>query len=300
MEKDITAFITSYKSVHTKETYKHSLSVYLDYCDSSNIDPRLATYENARDFVLYITNKGKSSVVIRQTITIVKSFYEYMLDIHELHVGNPFSHKSLLPRKERIKPLLILTMKEYERLVATYSKDTSKQAFLAALAVIVGYGVRISAFHNAKVIGKNRIRITEYKGSEQTLLLASVDLASLHNVNNHYKSTKSLEVALVNFLKGCYEKGITDNVYSPHDFRHLYACNLYNETKDIVKVSTALNHSNIAVTDTYITALKRNSPIKTKTKVALFLALTNTIEFLQSIGHTITRMLISLLILFIL
>ena len=101
----------------------------------------------------------------------------------------------------------------------------------------------------------------------KTLLLASVDVARVQTVVSHYKSTKSLEVALVNFLKGCYEKGITDNVYSPHDFRHLYACNLYNETKDIVKVSTALNHSNIAVTDTYITALKRNSPIKTKTKI---------------------------------
>jgi hypothetical protein len=111
MEKDLSSF----KSRHTRTAYSHSLKVYLGCCARLAVDPRLATYETARDFVVYLTNKGSSSVVIRQTVSIVKTFYEYLLDIHELHVGNPFSHKPLLPRKERIKPLVIPTFKTMKR-----------------------------------------------------------------------------------------------------------------------------------------------------------------------------------------
>jgi hypothetical protein len=114
LQDDLSNFIASFKSVYTRTTYTYSLKVYLDYCDSLNIDPRLAIYETARDFLFFLTHNGKSSVVIRQTISIVKSFYDYMLEIHELNISNPFPHKSLLPRKERIKPLVIPTQQEYD------------------------------------------------------------------------------------------------------------------------------------------------------------------------------------------
>jgi hypothetical protein len=68
LHDDLSTFLSSFKSVHTRTSYNHSLKRYLTYCDSLNIDPRLATYETARDFVLFLTNNGKSSVVIRQTL----------------------------------------------------------------------------------------------------------------------------------------------------------------------------------------------------------------------------------------
>jgi site-specific recombinase XerD len=258
LENDISSFLESLKSSHTRITYTHRLNVFLEYCNSQNIDPRLATYETARDFLQYLIHKGKSSVVIRQTISVLKSFYEYMLDIHELHFSNPFSHKALLPKKERIKPLVIPTQTEYDRIVEVYSKNESKKALLAALAIIRKYGVRVCAFHNSQVLNRNRVRITEYKGKEQTFVFNSIDIERLKTVVSRYKTTKALEVALIRILKKCYEQGLTDNAYSPHDFRHLFACKLYKETKDIVRVSTALNHSNLSVTDIYITALKKD------------------------------------------
>jgi hypothetical protein len=116
LQADLSNFLASFKSVYTRKSYNHSLKVYLEYCDRLNIDPRLAIYETARNFVLFLTNNGKSSVVIRQTISIVKSFYDYMLEINELNVSYTFSHKALLPRKERIKPLVIPTQKEYDHI----------------------------------------------------------------------------------------------------------------------------------------------------------------------------------------
>jgi site-specific recombinase XerD len=266
LHDDLSTFLSSFKSVHTRISYNHNLKRYLDYCNSLNIDPRLATYETARNFVLFLTNNRKSSVVIRQTISIVKSFYDYMLSIHELHVSNPFSHKALLPRKERIKPLVISTQQEYDLIMSEYSMDTSKKALLYALSIITKYGVRISAFHKATVLNRNLVRITEYKGKEKTIHFESRDIERLERVARYYKTRESLEVNLINFLKKCYEKGITDNAYSPHDFRHLFACNFYKTTKDIVGLSVILNHTSIAVTDTYLTDLKRNIGNETRTE----------------------------------
>jgi integrase len=149
--------------------------------------------------------------------------------------------------------------------MSEYSMNDSKKALLAALSIITRYGIRISAFHKAIVLNRNLVRIIEYKGKEQTILFESRDIERLKLVIRHYKTNDSLQVSLVNFLKKCYEQGLADNAYSPYDFRHLYACNLYKTTKNIVRVSTALNHSNIAVTDTYITDLKRNIGIETRT-----------------------------------
>jgi hypothetical protein len=181
-----------------------------------------------------------------------------MLEINELNISNPFSHKSLLPRQERIKPLVIPTQREYDLIMSEYSMNDSKKALLAALAIITKYGVRISAFHKASVLNHNLVRITDYKGKEQTIAFESRDIGRLKSVTRHYKTRECLEVSLINFLKKCHKQGLTDNAYSPHDFRHLFACNFYKTTKDIVGLSVILNHTSIAVTDTYITDLKRS------------------------------------------
>ena len=45
------------------------------------------------------------------------------------------------------------------------------------------------------------------------------------------------------------------NQPTPHDFRHYFAKQLYEKTKSVVAVKTALGHSNIAITDTYLNSL---------------------------------------------
>jgi hypothetical protein len=99
--------------------------------------------------------------------------------------------------------------------MSEYSTDNSKQALPAALSIITRYGVRISAFHKAIVLNHNLVRITEYKGKEQTISFESRDIERLKLVIRHYKTREYLVVSLNNFLKKCYEQGLTDNAYSP-------------------------------------------------------------------------------------
>jgi hypothetical protein len=110
--------------------------------------------------------------------------------------------------------------------MSEYAMNDSKKALLYALSIITRYGVRISAFHKASVLNHNLVRITDYKGKEQTILFESRDIDRLKRVTRHYKTRECLEVYLIHFLEKCYKQGLTDNAYSPQDFRHLYTCGL--------------------------------------------------------------------------
>jgi integrase/recombinase XerD len=43
--------------------------------------------------------------------------------------------------------------------------------------------------------------------------------------------------------------------YSPHDYRHRFAANLYYQTRDVLAVQEALGHASLEVTQIYLTGL---------------------------------------------
>ena len=50
-------------------------------------------------------------------------------------------------------------------------------------------------------------------------------------------------------------RGMIRYPYSCHDFRHLYAVSLYQETGDIYGVKEALGHATVSVTEIYLAGL---------------------------------------------
>lgn len=57
-------------------------------------------------------------------------------------------------------------------------------------------------------------------------------------------------------------RGVIWHPYSAHDFRHLYAVRLYQETSGVCAVKEVLGHSTVAVTEVYLAGLGalRRSP----------------------------------------
>lgn len=51
------------------------------------------------------------------------------------------------------------------------------------------------------------------------------------------------------------DRGVIRHAYSCHDFRHLYAVQLYQDTKDVYAVKEALGHSTVSVTEIYLAGL---------------------------------------------
>jgi len=69
-------------------------------------------------------------------------------------------------------------------------------------------------------------------------------------------SIGALKVRIIRATRKLYKAGKINAPYSVHDFRHYYAINNYKQDKDIYKLSKMLDHSNIAITQTYLKSLK--------------------------------------------
>ena len=52
-----------------------------------------------------------------------------------------------------------------------------------------------------------------------------------------------------------HAEGKLKAAYSAHDLRHAFAVRLYQETRDVYAVKTALAHANVTVTETYLRGL---------------------------------------------
>jgi integrase len=65
----------------------------------------------------------------------------------------------------------------------------------------------------------------------------------------------TLEKRIVRAIEKLYKAGKVKGVYSPHDFRHLYAVTEYRKDKDIHRVSKLLGHASILVTENYLKGL---------------------------------------------
>jgi integrase len=69
-------------------------------------------------------------------------------------------------------------------------------------------------------------------------------------------STNALKLRIYRQTTKLYQAGKINAAYSAHDFRHYFAITEYQKDKDIYKLSKLLDHTNIAVTETYLKSLK--------------------------------------------
>jgi integrase len=122
---------------------------------------------------------------------------------------------------------LVPSISEYNRILTKYKayRKTDINTTLDALYFISRYGLETYDFYTTKTYAGNTVQL-ERGFSSIMVNLTSKDMKRLERVIRHYKTSKCLEVSLNNFLKKCYEQRLTDNAYSPYDFRHLYTNNV--------------------------------------------------------------------------
>jgi site-specific recombinase XerD len=69
-------------------------------------------------------------------------------------------------------------------------------------------------------------------------------------------TTNALKLRIYRATMKLQKQGKIKSAYSAHDFRHFYAISEYQKDKDIYKLSKLLDHSNIAITESYLKSLK--------------------------------------------
>jgi site-specific recombinase XerC len=133
-------------------------------------------------------------------------------------------------------------------------------------------GLRIGALptlelKGKKYHGKSKGKVLKESGKDGITLpvksLAAIEAAGLDMKKPFAWETRqktainanALERRINNHMGKLYRVGKIRAAYSAHDFRHYFAVNEYEKTKDIYRVSTLLGHENIAITQTYLKSL---------------------------------------------
>ena len=269
-----------------KNEYINKYLDYLKYEKKLSINTYKSYYYNLYQFELFINNKdilkitdndirdflyqdGITSRTRAHYLTVIKSFYNYMVDNHYLD-KNP-SERIKLPKIEKKLPEY-LTIEEVDRIMNINPTKPTDYRNIAMLETIYACGLRVSELCELKinnidfeeciirVYGKgkkerivpmndNSINALKTYMDEYRLYLLK-DKVSEYVFINNFGSRISRQGFFKILKKICDDNGINKSV-SPHTLRHSFATHLLNNGADIRVIQELLGHSNLTTTQIY-------------------------------------------------
>jgi len=264
--KEMEIWLGTIDSASSRRTYRNGIDKFLKYCESHNIEPVYFSVKDAVVFVKWLTANGATTPTIRSTISSCKKLFTRLWENHEIPIpSNPFGPKSLLPRKnKRVKLLLVPDQTDLDRFL-DYAYAERNLIPYTAIKLIAKHGMRIGAFEKMKARGKKAV--TESKGGKHSFVFDDEDITLLKAYPLNELTAERL-AGMVNYhLERAYEKGVTKEKYSVHDFRHYFAINFLKKNKDnlslssiICKLSKKLGHKSITTTtEVYLESLDKES-----------------------------------------
>ena len=253
-------------SDNTLKSYQNDLDIFSSYFKNKDL-----TKLNATDIHNFISKKSnaKSSTTIAHNITVINSFYTFLLE-EKLIKTNPC--ENIVSPKKALKLPNFLTEEEVDKLLDISLNSAYDYRNKAMLELLYATGIRVSELINLKFINldleNDFIRVFG-KGSKERLVPIS-DVAKdwiikyineyrgelLKGKNSDYLFINNLGngISRVGFFKIikkiCEEKGINKNV-SPHILRHSFATHLLAHGADLRVIQEMLGHSDISTTQIY-------------------------------------------------
>ena len=273
-------------SSNTIRSYKTTFKLFLNYLTKEkgikikNINFDVLTRENVIDFLNYVENNLKSSIITRnQRLAAIKSFCNYVL---EEDIEN---HLELLriikisKKKAESKEIDYLTKNELEIYMSNISTNNRKGIRDYTLIVLLyDSGCRESELINIKVsdlelddnprvtlYGKGRKHRTIPLTNETKYLLEKyIKLFKLSHYDylfSGYHNNKASAKMVVHIVEK-YAKlsNINKNIH-PHVFRHSRAMHMLEAGITLVDISNFLGHASVTTTEIYA---KTNIELKRK------------------------------------
>ena len=238
-------------SEYTRLTYGGALRELEGYAGKNGINILLMNCGQADEF---IRSLGGSPNGRRLTAAAVSSFYSFLARRHPA-IKNPVRGTRARPAGRAVRDIEI-------------PGDGDMNVLLASLPELERTAVYVMAYRGLRVGALNRLKIwggryqayskgKEIYGEFSADILNGIRTSGLnHKTPFKGYSTKALSLRIYRATRKLYEAGKIGAAYSAHDFRHYYAVSQYLADKDIYKLSKLLDHSNIAVTETYLRSLK--------------------------------------------
>jgi integrase len=238
-------------SKYTKGAYFEALDKLEKFCKKNDLNILSLNYAQADNFIYSLVGSPNSK---RLVIAGISAFYAYLERRHSV-IKNPIRGTKARPVSKPVKeieipedhemPIILNNINEFEKL---------------AVYIMAYRGLRVGALNNLKVWGNGYQAISKGKSIYGTFSNDILNMIKHSDFDNKTPfagyTTNAIKLRVLRATQKLQKEGIIKSAYSAHDFRHYFAVSEYKIDKDIYKLSKLLDHSNIAITETYLRSFK--------------------------------------------
>lgn len=256
-------------SPHTVAAYLVDLRAFENFCkdnlEIANIKD--VDYVHIRSWIVSLSEKNNSHRSINRKMSTLKSFYKYLLKIHEVEKNPLTQHQSLKIGKKVIVPF---SEKEIINVLNSISgSDFKSIRNKLVVELLYSTGMRRAELVNLnesnidlsnktiKILGKrNKERIVpildsivesieDYKAEREKITTDSTRFFITAKGNKIY------ETLVYRIINDYFSKVSSKTKNSPHVIRHSFATHLLNQGADLNSVKELLGHASLASTQVY-------------------------------------------------
>ncbi|RZP11169.1 MAG: integrase [Flavobacteriales bacterium] len=259
-------------SNNTIIAYKNDLDVFQNFClkEFNHENLKKSKYSFIRSWIVSLVESGLSNRSINRKISVLRSYFNFLLKIGEIDKSPLKNHK---PLKEEKKIQVPFSEKEVNLLLEGdfFKKDYEGTMIKTLIELFYSTGLRLSEVTNLKnmsvdlvnkkikVLGKrNKERIIPIIESLKTQLLKYQELKKqiINSPESEFffvneKNIKLKNIYVYKVVNNYLNKVSTKSKKSPHMLRHSFATHLLNHGADINSVKELLGHTSLAATQIY-------------------------------------------------
>lgn len=288
-------FMAWFKAQHSPAStkrYQRELERFIEWCNERKHDPGEIPVPDVQDFVLRTDRPGISApspATIRNRLSILSTFYDWLIEIHNMNIRNPASVLARHFRFSRQQPGPALSIDDLSQLLDAYDRAWSrhdtmfpllKARDMAIMHLMIATGLRRAEVASLDVRSfdwdAGEVMVTGKGGKRRSLPLSDAlksDLyAYLDQVRPAFPSPRR-DCAEAMFLTAQEAKGdsvritpdeITYRIrkvlrrllgprpnLGPHALRRTFATAMLRDTGNIRLVQMALGHADISTTQRY-------------------------------------------------
>ena len=256
-------------SKNTKDTYNNSLTKYIEFLKSKEIDNyNNITRENIIEFLEHLKNNNIKPQTIAHYLTVIKNYHKFLLQNEYIKIDVSKS----IDRPKLVKKLPnTLSIDDVDKLLDIKLNTQFDYRNKCMLELLYGTGLRISELLSLTINDIDTINATVRcigKGDKERIVpINDYIIDSLNdylNIRYELLKNKNTQELFLNkngdkltrkgffkILKGLLlEKGLNTNV-SPHTLRHSFATHLLERGADLRVIQELLGHSDISTTRIY-------------------------------------------------
>jgi len=263
----------NYEKSYSKNTllaYEKDIISFRDFlCDTYDENDLLeVSYNQIRQWIVTLVNKGISNSSVNRKISALKSFYKFLEKIGDINKNPLQGHRLLKTKNKTITPF---SKKELAKLADFFSEVDSFEEVrdYCLIELLYTTGIRRAELIGLKCTDVNvdnkTIKVLGKRNKERYIPLLE---STIELLNRYMRFRKTVEIQCDELFVTRKGKPLYDSlVYkivtkyfklfsskdkkSPHVLRHAFATHLLDEGADLNIVKELLGHSSLASTQVY-------------------------------------------------